>query len=225
LQHSTGSSISVANSRVVAFAYLPGQRRCCGEQSGRLSQFTPLFGRQLALPPPSPGRSTPRLPAPEILPGCILPGHDVREDARARPFHGSTGTGPRLGQDQLSGAGTRGHRRAIERDHRSRCAGEGGVRLSDIGFEQRCQLLLHFPFLGEAASFRFGEEIAIAQGDLEDATATGNEGDSVGEVFCVIVKDVFRQPGGFLDVPSRGAVLNPDRGGRCGLGHRSLLPL
>jgi hypothetical protein len=105
------------------------------------------------------------------------------------------------------------------------CAGERGIRLSVIGFEDLLQLVHDLALFGEAAGLRFGEEVAVTEGDLEDPAATGNDGDAVREVFRVIVKDVFRQPGGFFDVPSRGAVLNPDRGEWCGLGHRSLLSL
>jgi hypothetical protein len=106
----------------------------------------------------------------------------------------------------------------------SRCAGEGEL-LPASGLEDFCQLVLDLTGVGEAGRLLLGEEIAVAEGDLEDSPFAGDEGDSAREVFRVIVKDVFRQPGGFLEVPSRGAVLDPNLGGRWGFGHNVLLSL
>jgi hypothetical protein len=95
--------------------------------------------------------------------------------------------------------------------------------LSAIAFEQFCQLALDLAWFGKAGHFGLGEEVAGAEGDFEDATATGNQVDTAREMLRVIVEDAFRQTGGFLDVSSRGAVLDAHLSRGFMVGHRWLL--
>jgi hypothetical protein len=100
------------------------------------------------------------------------------------------------------------------------------ISLLTVNFERFRQLVFHFPRFGEAALFRLGEEGALAIGekrDLEDATAARYKGHPARHQLEMAMEDAFRQPGGFLQVPSGGAVFDPHRGTRRSISHRSLL--
>jgi hypothetical protein len=76
--------------------------------------------------------------------------------------------------------------------------------------KQTSKLLFDLTGGGEATGCFFGEEGEVAEGNFKNAAAPRNEGNAVREMLVVLVEDAFRQTGGFFDIASRGAVLNPD---------------
>ncbi len=72
--------------------------------------------------------------------------------------------------------------------------------------EQSFELLLDFVGIREAAGLRFGKEYVTVERHFEYAPAARYQRHSSRQVISVIVKDTLRQPGGSIEIPSRGAI-------------------
>jgi hypothetical protein len=68
--------------------------------------------------------------------------------------------------------------------------------------------LVHF---GEAVQVLLGEDLSPVEEDFERSRLTGSDRDRP-QLLVVVVQQILRQTGGPSQIPSGGAVLDPDRG-------------
>lgn len=73
---------------------------------------------------------------------------------------------------------------------------------------EECAYLRDELFLiGELTGLLLGEDLAPTEPDLEDAARTGHQADP-GEAILVVVRDLFRQTDGLIEIASSGAVFD-----------------
>lgn len=70
-------------------------------------------------------------------------------------------------------------------------------------------LLQHLVRVGVLTGFFLGRDKFTAEGDFVDAS-TGRDQCDLLDGVVVVVKNLFRQTGGFCEISSRGAVLDGD---------------
>ena len=97
-------------------------------------------------------------------------------------------------------------------------AGVGGVawrvaartpstRRSTLGGEECPYLRDELVLIGELTGLLLRVDLSAIKPDLEDAARTWHQADP-GKAIRVIVRDLFRQTGGFLEITSSGAVFD-----------------
>jgi len=80
------------------------------------------------------------------------------------------------------------------------------MQQSPCSVEQGFELLFDFVGIREAARLRFGEEHLAVECHVEHAPTARHKCYSSRQVISIIVQDALRQPGGSIQVPSRGAI-------------------